>query len=141
MLTLSFNSSAFRLAPATIISAPARFSWMRSRVTSSDGFSSPVGAGRTERHRARAAANLINVDVGAVAVNIGDITLNDLVDVQDVLNTNRIRILNNVLNNSPILSNNSDFLNNLFRDANLITDNQVVVGVLSGPTFVIETLP
>ena len=86
-------------------------------------------------------SGLINVDVGAVAVNIGDITLNDLVDVQDVLNNNDVRILNNVLNHSPILSNNSDFLNNLLRDANLITDNQVVVGVLSGPTFVIENVP
>ncbi len=37
-------------------------------------------------------------------------------------------------------SRNQDFLNNLLRDANLITDNQVVVGVLSGPTFVIQNI-
>ena len=86
-------------------------------------------------------SGLINVNVGAVAVNIGDITLNDLVDVQNVLNNNEIRILNNVLNNNTILSNNSNFLNNLLRDANLITDNQIVVGVLSGGQFVIQTLP
>jgi hypothetical protein len=36
-------------------SAPARFSWMRPRVTRSDGFFSSVGAGRTERNRTRAA--------------------------------------------------------------------------------------
>lgn len=80
-------------------------------------------------------SGLINVNVGAVAVNIGNVTL---VDVNDVLNNNQIDILNNVLNNSPILSNNSDILTNLLRDANLITDNQVVVGVLSGGLFVIQ---
>src|SRR5262245_58115941 len=55
MFTLSFNSSAFFFASAMIVSAPARFSWMRFRVTSSVGFVSSVGAGRTERHRARTA--------------------------------------------------------------------------------------
>lgn len=52
----------------------------------------------------------------------------------------RIRILNNVLNNNTILSNNSNFLNNLLRDANIITDNQVVVGVLSGGIIVVQDL-
>jgi len=83
-------------------------------------------------------SGLINVNVGAVAVNIGDITVADLVDVSNVLNNNQIDILDNVLNNSPILSNNSQILTNLLRDANLITDNQVVVGVLSGGLFVIQ---
>ncbi len=83
-------------------------------------------------------SGLINVNVGAVAVNIGDITLEDLVDVEDVLNNNNVEILNNVLNNSPILSNNSEILTNLLRDANLITDNEIVVGVLSGGFFVIQ---
>jgi hypothetical protein len=83
-------------------------------------------------------SGLINVNVGAVAVNIGDVTIADLIDVSNVLNNNQIDILNNVLNNSPILSNNSDILTNLLRDANLITDNQVVVGVLSGGLFVIQ---
>lgn len=64
--------------------------------------------------------------------------MEDLIDVNDVLNDNEVRILNNVLNRSPILSNNSDILTNLLRDANLITDNQVVVGVLSGGLFVIR---
>lgn len=83
-------------------------------------------------------SGLINVNVGAVALNIGDVTVADLVDVSNVLNNNQVDILNNVLNNSPILSNNSDILTNLLRDANLITDNQVVVGVLSGGLFVIQ---
>jgi sporulation-control protein spo0M len=83
-------------------------------------------------------SGLINVNVGAVAVNIGDITLEDLVDVQDVLNNNNIEALNNVLNNSPIASNNSEILTNLLRDADILTDAQVVVGVLSGGLFVIQ---
>jgi hypothetical protein len=83
-------------------------------------------------------SGLINVNVGAVAVNIGDITLEDLVDVSNVLNNNEIRILNNVLNRSPILSNNSEILTNLLREANLLNEVQVVVGVLSGGIFVIQ---
>lgn len=85
-------------------------------------------------------SGLINVNVGAVAVNIGDITLEDLVDVDDVLNNNQIDILRNAIQNNPILSNNSDFLNDLLRDANLITENQIVVGVLSGGILVIDDL-
>jgi hypothetical protein len=82
-------------------------------------------------------SGLITVNVGAI--NVGDVRL---VEVGDVLSNNRdIRILENILNNSPIASNNSNFLNNLLRDANLITDNQVVVGVLSGGQLVIRTLP
>lgn len=83
-------------------------------------------------------SGLINVNVGSVAVNIGDITLEDLVDVNDVLNDNNVEVLNNVLNRSPILSNNSEILTNLLRDADILTDAQVVVGVLSGGLFVIQ---
>jgi hypothetical protein len=87
-------------------------------------------------------AGLINVNIGAVAVNIGDITVSDLVDVGDILSDNRdIRILNNILNNSPILSNNSDILTNLLREADILTDTQVVVGVLSGGLFAIQDIP
>lgn len=85
-------------------------------------------------------SGLINVNVGAVAVNIGDITVDDVVDVQNVLNNAEIRILNNVLNNSPILSNNSEILTNLLREADILTDTQVVVGILSGPVFVVQDL-
>ena len=86
-------------------------------------------------------SGLINVNIGAVAVNIGDITLEDLVDVGDVLSNNRdIRILNNILNNSPILSNNSEILTNLLRGANILTDTQVIVGVLSGGQFAVQDL-
>jgi hypothetical protein len=83
-------------------------------------------------------SGLINVNVGAVAVNIGDITFEDLVDVEDVLNNNNVEILNNVLNNNPIASNNSEILTNLLRNADIIDETQVVVGVLSGGLFVIQ---
>jgi len=102
------------------------------------------GAARAQSNQrtnvGQAISGLINVNIGAVAVNIGDITLNDLIDVEDVLNHNDIRILNNVLNKSPILSNNSDILTDLLRDADLLNDNQIVVGVLSGG-FLIQNLP
>ncbi len=93
-------------------------------------------------------AGLINVNVQNVAVDIetGDITLVNvgdvtLVNVENVLNDSEIRILNNVLNNNTIASNNSNFLNNLLRDANILTDNQIVVGVLGGTFFVLDTTP
>ena len=86
---------------------------------------------------------LINVNIGAVQVDVElDNVLNNftLVNVENVLNDADIDILNNVLNRSPILSNNRDILTNLLRDAEIITDNQVVVGVLSGGQLVIQTL-
>jgi hypothetical protein len=85
---------------------------------------------------------LVNVNIGAVAANVGDITLDDLVDVGDILSDNRdVAILSNILNNSPILSNNSDVLTNVLRDADILTDTQVVVGVLSTGLFVIQDIP
>jgi hypothetical protein len=78
---------------------------------------------------------------GLINVNVGDITVTDVVDVSNVLNDNKVDILKNVLNNSPIASNNSDILTNLLRDANLITDNQIVVGVLGGTFFVTDLAP
>lgn len=94
---------------------------------------SPAQAQSTQRTNVgQLVSGLINVNIGAVAVNIGDITLEDLVDVNDVLNDNNVEILNNVLNRSPILSNNSEILTNLLRDAEILTDAQVVVGVLGG---------
>ncbi len=85
-------------------------------------------------------SGLINVNIGAVQV---DIALDDvtLVNVEDVLNDAQIDILNNVLNNSPIASNNSDILTNLLRDAEILTDNQVVVGVLTGGQLVFQNVP
>lgn len=89
----------------------------------------------------QALAGLINVNIGAVQADVEvDNVLNNftLVDVENVLNNNDIDILNNALNNNEIASNNSDILTNLLRDAEIITGNQVVVGVLSGGSLLIQ---
>ena len=75
---------------------------------------------------------------GLVNVNVGAIVVNDVVDVSDVLNDNNVEVLNNVLNRSPILSNNSNILTNLLREADILNDTQVVVGVLSGGIVVVQ---
>ena len=84
-------------------------------------------------------SGLITVNIGTIQADIetGDITL---VNVEDVLNNNEIRILNNVLNNNEILSRNQNVLNNLLRDADILTDNQVVVGILSSGAVVFRNL-
>ncbi len=68
-----------------------------------------------------AAAGLVNVQVGNVNVNVVDV-----VDVTNVLNNADIQILSNILNNLTI----DNVLNNLLRDAEIIKNNQVVVGVI-----------
>jgi len=89
------------------------------------------------------------IDIGAIDIDrvINDITLNDVdlvdidtINVTNVLNNNQIRALSNILNRSPILSNNQDFLNNLLREANVITDNQTVVGILNGVLVIADVL-
>lgn len=88
----------------------------------------------------QALAGLVTVGVGSVGINVGDVTVQDLVDVSDVLNNNQIDILRNAIQNNPIASNNQNVLNNLLRNAKLITGNQIVVGVLSGGILLIDEL-
>jgi len=83
-------------------------------------------------------SGLINVNVQNVAVNIGDITVTDVVDVENVLNNNQITALNNVLNNNGVANGNAVILTALLRDVDLITENQVVVGVLNGQFLVLD---
>lgn len=80
-------------------------------------------------------SGLINVNIGAI-----NVTAVDLIDVNNVLNKNDIRILDNVLNHNTILSNNSNILTNLLRDAKILNNNQVVVGVLSGGQIVFQRI-
>jgi hypothetical protein len=81
-----------------------------------------------------AAGNLVNLQVGDVNVNLVDV-----VDVTNVLNNNDVRALNNILNGLTI----DNVLNNLLRDAEIIKDNQIVVGavvnVLGGVEQVLVT--
>jgi hypothetical protein len=87
-------------------------------------------------------SGLITVNVQNVEVNVinGDVTLEDLVDVNNVLNNNQVDILRNAIQNNPIASNNQNVLNNLLRDAGIITGNQIVVGVLGGTFLVLGTV-
>lgn len=101
---------------------------------------STASAHHTETHDVSVGnllSGLINVNVSDVEVDVdtGDITV---VNVEDSLNNNKVRVLNNVLNNNEVASRNQDVLNNLLRDADIITDNQVVVGVLSGGQVVVQ---
>lgn len=82
-----------------------------------------------------AAGNLVNVQIGDVAVNLQDITITDVIDVSNVLNNNTVTVtaLNNFLNNIRI----DNVLNNLLRNADVLTNNQIVVGILSDGTFLI----
>ncbi len=73
-----------------------------------------------------AAGNLINVQIGDVTVNLNDITVQDVVDVTNVLNGNDVRVLTDILNGLTI----DNVLNNALRDADIIKNNQVVVGVI-----------
>jgi hypothetical protein len=68
-----------------------------------------------------AANNLVNVQIGDINVNAVDV-----VDVSNVLNNNNVRLLNNILNNLTI----DNVLNDLLRDADIIKNNQVVVGAI-----------
>jgi hypothetical protein len=91
----------------------------------------------------KAEAQPINVGrllSGLVNVNVSDIDVDvvDVVDVSNVLNNNQVDILRNAIQNNPIASNNQDVLNNLLREADIIDDVTVVVGVLGG---VVYTLP
>ncbi len=81
-----------------------------------------------------AASGLVNVQVGAINVNAVDV-----VDVSNVLNDltiQDIQILSNILNNTKI----DNVLNNLLRDADIITGNQVVVGVVVNLLGVVEQI-
>jgi len=77
-------------------------------------------------------AGLINVNVQNVDVNVYDV-----VDVSNVLNNVQIDVLRNAIINIPIASNNQNVLNDLLRDANIITGNTIVVGVLGGVIYVL----
>ena len=71
-----------------------------------------------------AAGNLITIQGIDVNVVLQDITIQDLVDVSNVLNNNNVDL--NILRTVTI----DNVLNNLLRDAAFLNDNQVVVGVV-----------
>ena len=81
-------------------------------------------------------SGLINVNVSNVDVDVVDV-----VDVSNVLNNNQIDILRNAIQHNPIASNNQNVLNNLLREADIIDDVTVVVGVLSGQRVLVLPAP
>ena len=104
-----------------------------SNVANAQSTAEQVTGGLTTLQEALIAANVVvqNVTVQQL-VEIGDITVTDVVDVKDVLNNAEIKLLNNVLNDLTI----DNVLNNLLRDADILNNNQVVVGILSGALVV-----
>lgn len=71
------------------------------------------------------------INVGGVSVPVSNVTVQDLVTVQSVLNNANINVLNNSLNNNEVLKNVTVNLTNLLRNAKILNKNQVIVGVLS----------
>ena len=82
----------------------------------------------------------VNVIIGnLVAVNIQDVKLDittgdiTVVNVENVLNNADIQILKDFVVTVDI----DNVLNNLLRSADIISNNQIVVGVLSNGTFLL----
>ena len=71
------------------------------------------------------------ITLGAVNVNVSQVTVQDLVTVQSLLNNADIDVLNNALNNNEVAKNISVTLTNLLRNAKILNQNQVIVGLLS----------
>ncbi len=69
-------------------------------------------------------------------IEIGDITVVDIGDVDITLRDIDIRILETVV----VRNVRINALNNLLREANILTDSQIVVAVLSGPVLVVRDL-
>lgn len=71
------------------------------------------------------------INVGNLSVNVSQVTIQDLINVQNVLNNADIRILNNALNNNEVLKNITVDLTNVLRNAKILNQNQIIVGILS----------
>jgi hypothetical protein len=86
------------------------------------------------------AAAVQNVSVPVTAANLSGVNLN-VVCLNDTLNQNDVRVLQDILNQSPILSQNSNNLNNLLQNSDIAVANgvQVVsVDLGSGDVFLLR---
>jgi hypothetical protein len=86
------------------------------------------------------AAAVQNVSVPVTAANLSGVDLN-VVCLNDTLNQNDVRVLQDILNESPILSQNSNNLNNLLQNSDIAVANgvQVVsVDLGSGDVFLLR---
>ena len=159
---------AFRIAAAsalllttTLTAIPAAAQQGGSNGCTQDATSTGGGAGAEQRGgRSQSGALLIGAIVAAVqnvsvlsdlavAVDALDATNVSVVCLNDVLNGNDIRILQDILNQSPILSESlndnevlNDSLNNLLRNADISLLNNVEivsVDIATGTIYVIES--
>jgi hypothetical protein len=112
-----FRCLKFLLVPAVVLGAAAL---------------TPDRVAAQQANAGQALSGLINVNVSNINVELVDV-----VDVNNVLNSNQVDILRNAIQHNPIASNNQNILNNLLRDADIIDDVTVVVGVLSGTLLVL----
>lgn len=107
----------------------------------------PAGTGNRSGRQNSAAilpsvigAAVQNVAVPVTAANLSGVNLN-VVCLNDTLNQNDVRVLQDILNQSPILSQNSNNLNNLLQNTNIAVANgvQVVsVDLGSGDVFLLR---
>jgi hypothetical protein len=87
-----------------------------------------------------AQAGLINVGIAVQdvtiqdLVDIGAITVTDVIDINNVLNNVDVNVLNGLLVNVEL----DNVLNNLLRQSEVISRNQIVVGILSGQLVVMD---
>lgn len=93
------------------------------------------------------AAAVQNVAVDALNGSLNNINASNInvVCLNDTLNQNDIRVLQDILNDSPILSGNRDFLNNTLRGATFLNDvtlvddvNVLAVNLQTGDIFVLR---
>ena len=81
-----------------------------------------------------------NVAVPVTAANLSGVNLN-VVCLNDTLNQNDVRVLQDILNESPILSQNSNNFNNLLQGSDLAIANGVQVVAIdlgSGDVFLLQ---
>jgi hypothetical protein len=107
----------------------------------------PAGTGnRSGRQNSAAvlpaviAAAVQNVAVPVTALNPSGTNLN-VVCLNDTLNQNDVRVLQDILNESPILSQNSNNLNNLLQGSDIAVANGVQVVAVdlgSGDVFLLR---
>lgn len=83
------------------------------------------------------------VNIGNVSIPVSNVTVQNLVNVQNVLNNAEINLLNDALNGNSVLNNLSLDLSNLLREAKVLNKNQIIVGLLSdqsGIKFVTQNI-
>jgi hypothetical protein len=132
-------SSAFVATPAQAQRSPGG--------CTTEATGGPAGSGnRSGRQDSAAvlpaviAAAVQNVQVPVAAANLSGVNLN-VVCLNDTLNQNDVRLLQDILNQSPILSQNSNNLNNLLQGSDIAVANgvQVVsVDLGSGDLFLLR---